>query len=243
MGDDPEPAEDERAVELSTISAIFPELVISPDRPFHASLEIAVAPAKAFPVVFPALSSSEPPNVLPAQIRPDVCEDGIEAKMSQTTASEVRYLSYLPPLRLEITLPDAYPSTLPPQVQLSSQSEWLPVQKLNELQGHARVLWENAGRNPVVYDYIDFLQQSAESGFGLAASDGTALEVGQHLEIKLLDYDSKMHRENFEKQTFDCGICLGELESLWAGNVTNAVRTQERSRMPPSRPMRACVLR
>lgn len=225
MDDDPEPAEDERAVELSTISAIFPELVLAPNQPFKVFLEIIVTPAKAFPVAFPALARSAPPSVLSAQPQSDVGGDGLKTNGPQTAALEIRHLSYLPPLQLEITLPDAYPSDLPPQIQLNSQSGWLPKGKLKELESYAYTLWENAGRSQVVYDYIDYLQQAAENGFGLVENDESILKVGQNLEIALFDYDSKMHRENFEKQTFDCGVCLGMSKSGWAGSITNSTRT------------------
>jgi E3 ubiquitin-protein ligase RNF14 len=59
----------------------------------------------------------------------------------------------------------------------------------------------------VVYGYIDFLQQEAENAFGFA--EGRNLEVPQDFKISLLDYDIKATQAAFEKETFDCGVCLG----------------------------------
>ena len=71
-------------------------------------------------------------------------------------------------------------------------------------------MWEEAGRSLVVYQFIDSLQQAAENAFGFAEG-GKVLEVSQDLKISLLDYDIKACQLAFDKETFDCGICLGKI--------------------------------
>jgi E3 ubiquitin-protein ligase RNF14 len=70
-------------------------------------------------------------------------------------------------------------------------------------------MWEDVGRSLVVYGFIDSLQQAAENAFGFAES-GKVLEASPELKISLLDYDIKARQQAFEKETFDCGICLGK---------------------------------
>jgi len=80
------------------------------------------------------------------------------------------------------------------------------AQTPRRLQGKGEEMWEEAGRSSVVYGYIDFLQQEAEHAFGFA--EGGNLEVPQDFKISLLDYDIKATQAAFEKETFDCGVCL-----------------------------------
>jgi E3 ubiquitin-protein ligase RNF14 len=68
-------------------------------------------------------------------------------------------------------------------------------------------MWEEFGHSQVVFAYIDHLQQSAENAFGMVA-DGETLEILQDYKISLLDYDVKATQAAFEKETFDCSVCL-----------------------------------
>src|SRR6266536_3136327 len=52
MDDESPSSDDDRAVELSTISAIYPELTLSPSILFSASLELPVVPASPLRVLF-----------------------------------------------------------------------------------------------------------------------------------------------------------------------------------------------
>ncbi|EMR71685.1 putative ring finger protein [Eutypa lata UCREL1] len=71
----------------------------------------------------------------------------------------------------------------------------------------AERLWEDIGRDQVVFAYIDDVQQSTDNVFGLVDGEGT-LEVAPEHKIAILDYDIKAKRKAFEKETFICGICL-----------------------------------
>jgi E3 ubiquitin-protein ligase RNF14 len=212
MDDGPDAAEDERATELATITAIFPELVTDPSDPFSASLDIPVTPAKPLPILFPPVPGGAQPATLLTPPSSDGSSDPATVKVAPVGPTvEIRYLSHLPPLLLNITLPPGYPANAPPIVELQSQSAWLPDTKLKELKDSAAELWGLNGCNQVVYDYIDSLQQAAEVGFDLVQKGGGALEISQDLELALLDFDLKAKRAKFEQETFDCGVCLGML--------------------------------
>ena len=205
---DPDTLDDERASELFTIQAIYPELVIDSQNPSAASLDIPVAPAKAFPVIFPPLGGGAPAHP-PTPPSSDGAESATTKPATGPGIPEIRYLSYLPPLNLHIILPDGYPELASPQVELTANPSWIPESKLKDLENTALELWKRGGQNQMVFDYIDSLQQAAEEGLNLVSKGGSALELGQELEIALLDFDLKAKRAKFEQETFECGVCLG----------------------------------
>ena len=193
--------EDERQVELDCIAAIFPEIAINPQDPFTASIELPVNPQNPVKVIFPASSDGVAPPTPP--------QSATENEPNAPLANNVEWqnLAYLPPLQLCIILPQGYPEEKPPKFELSTTPAWLSRTKLDELEASGEQMWEEADRSLIVYGYIDSLQQAAENAFGFA-EDGKILEVPQDYKISLLDYDIKATQAAFEKETFDCGVCL-----------------------------------
>ena len=251
MVEDEEASEDERAVELTTIAAIFPELIIDSADPFGASIELPVSPVIPLPIRFSPAPTSAPPAALPTP----PSSNGVPADESTAenavdrnalNADDVRLVSHLPPLLLHITLPQGYPTQHAPLLEVESESSWLPKYKLDELRNAGQTLWEEMGRDQVVFAYIDYLQQQAEDSFGLMEGDGNPLEISQELEISLLDFDSKAKRAKFEQETFECGVCLGWSSPVYPMRVRPtdvADRTEERCGLPSSTALLACFLR
>ncbi|KAK8152011.1 RWD domain-containing protein, partial [Phyllosticta citribraziliensis] len=201
--------QNEREEELSSITAIFPELAINPDDPFAASIDLPVAPLSPLAIAFPALDGTPPQN-LPTPPTSD--NEGATDKNGlpgRTAAREVHRLSYLPPLRLQIALPEGYPAEKPPHFTIEATANWVPEHVLRQLVDQGEALWEEYGRGQVVFAYIDFLQQAAEKSFGLVDDSAKdVLEMPAALEIELLDFDMQAKRRRFEQETFDCGVCL-----------------------------------
>lgn len=187
--------EDERQVELSSISAIFPEIVLDAQDAFKASIDLPVTPSIPLPVVFPESA------------------DGTLVATDRNVQPELRLethlLSHLPPLHLQITLPEGYPATRAPIFHLSTTPQWVFDTVLEQLASDGQRLWEEFGHDQVVFAYIDHLQQAAENTFGILDGKET-LEVSQDLKIALLDFDIQAKRAAFEKATFNCGVCLGK---------------------------------
>ncbi|EKD16369.1 RWD domain-containing protein [Drepanopeziza brunnea f. sp. 'multigermtubi' MB_m1] len=199
--------EDERQEELDCIAAIYPELLVDPQNPFCVSLSLPVHPTAPVKVLFPASSDGLLPTP-PLSTNSD--QEVVSAvSMGERPAKNVEShnLSYLPALQLRITLPEDYPEKVAPKFELSTSPAWLSRKHLDVLQEKGTELWEEFGRSSVVYGYIDFLQQEAENAFGFAEEGGN-LKVAQDLKISLLDYDIKATQAAFEKETFDCGVCL-----------------------------------
>lgn len=217
MADNIEESEDERTVELASLAAIYPELVVDDagSDPFYAAISIQVEPVEPLSIRFPSAHAAPPvgPHTPPhssmegvfqlAQL--EIGENGL----APTTNEEISRLSHLPALNLRFCLPEGYPTEKPPGICLESQYSWLPEQKLQELREAGRTLWEDLGRHNVVFSYIDHLREAAERGFDMALTDNQVLEISPDLKVALLDFDLKAKRAKFERETFECGICLG----------------------------------
>ncbi|MCJ1285501.1 translation termination inhibitor protein itt1 [Xylographa opegraphella] len=203
------PTEDQRATELTTNTYIFPELIIDTESCFSASIELPVNPAKPLVVVFVSDAEVATAVNLPIPPRSTVSSSEESGTIAVTVdALNIHHLSHLPPLALRLALPVGYPTEEAPVVHLESQSSWLPKYKLQELEASCRAIWEDIGRDQVVFTFIDHLQQAAEDGFGLDDGGTCALRLPAELEIPLLDYDLKAKRAKFEQETFECGVCL-----------------------------------
>jgi E3 ubiquitin-protein ligase RNF14 len=208
--------EEERGIELSSICAIFPELTISPDDPFTASIALPLSPDKPLAVIFPPLTEGALPTALPTppsshgfgQGNNEAAGDDARREVAGEALQDIHHLSHLPPLMLQIKLPEGYPANEPPILDLSTFPPWLPKETLFGLRDDGKRLWEELGRDQVIYAYIDHLQQAAERAFDLN-KENQPFEVAQDMKIALLDFDIRGKREEFERETFECGVCLG----------------------------------
>ncbi|GAB7327394.1 hypothetical protein MBLNU13_g11259t1 [Cladosporium sp. NU13] len=192
-------AYDEREEELSTIIAIYPELIAQGGN--LVSLDLPVTPSSPLLVRF---APQQPSNN-----GADANSNGTYAQTLATAYVEhdVR-LSHLPSLKAKIELPEGYPSEHPPVASLATDHDWLPTAKLRALEDQVKVLWEEYGRCQILYTYIDHLQQAAESGFDLDQSVEGCLTLLTTLEKPLVDFDKSTKLSVFNEGTYDCGICL-----------------------------------
>lgn len=214
MADDLEEGDDERAVELASLAAIYPELVIDALGldPFSATISIEVEPVVPFSIRFPSADGAPPvgPCTLPQSTAEGISQLEIrESGVHPPKKEDVTQLSHLPALNLKMSLPEGYPVEKPPVFHLTSQYSWLPERIWEELREAGYALWEELGRDQVVYSYIEYLREAAERGFDTAQADDQVLEISPGLKVSLLDFDLKAKRAKFERETFECGICLG----------------------------------
>lgn len=204
--------DDTRATELETLEAIYPE-VQYPDRtkdPFTFEIELPVQPASPVTVTFPAAATGNDVVLnLPGQPGTPAALNG---QQQQPGGDDSLNVSHLPSLRLRMTLRDGYPETHPPSVQISTDPQWLPRETLCRLEGDVATLWEDMGRDMVAFAYIDHVQRAADDVFGAITPEGT-LEVDPQHKLAVLDHDIKAKKAAFEKETFDCGVCLGMILS------------------------------
>jgi E3 ubiquitin-protein ligase RNF14 len=172
--------EDERVDELTTLQSIYPELAVDLSNPAAptALIELAVAPIDPLPIVF----------------QPE---------------SPIHRLSHLPPLLLEIILHEGYPAERAPTFHLATSPQWLPNAVLEQLEHAGRTLWEEYGGMPMLFAYISYLQERAETAFQDTDSlpDGV-LKLSETIKDAMLELNEQREKEVFQKQTFDCGVCL-----------------------------------
>ena len=190
--------EDPRDVELSTITAIYPELQLDENDPHKLSIELPVSLPKPVIVLFPTATEAAPPLTSSQQV---------DLATAVGAEGDSHALSYLPALQVEVTLPDGYPHSKPPGVSVSISPPWLSHETLRKLETDIVGLWEGIGRDQVIFTYIDYIQRGSEDVFGLVDNNGTLKVIPDH-KIALLDYDINAKRKAFEKETFECGICL-----------------------------------
>lgn len=183
---------DERDEELASIAAIYPELDLDAQDPHRASLEVDVIPSSPLRVSFCPSDPVADGEHDPSEVRP------------------WRVIQYFPPLRMEIALPAGYPDTVPPSARLTSRFDWLDPRTLARLQDKLRDLWEEYGQSQVVFAFIDFLQTEAERLFGLGdvAGAGNPLVLDSTIEDRLVGYNQQKARDEFNKGSYSCGICL-----------------------------------
>ncbi|KAF4556698.1 IBR domain-containing protein [Elsinoe fawcettii] len=173
--------DDEREEEITSLSSIFPEIVVNPDQPHTISLDIQVAPSEEVTVI------SEHVN-------------GVELD----TGFEASVVKHLPPLRLKATLLDGYPDNVFPRVQLEARPAWIGDKVLRDLENECRTLWEEYGRCQILYTYIDHVQQAAERFFDLPHT----ITVKRYLREELVEFSQVRDKEIFEGSSYDCGVCL-----------------------------------
>ncbi|VBB76068.1 Putative E3 ubiquitin-protein ligase RNF14 [Podospora comata] len=206
-------AETERDTELQTLEAIFPEIQTpNKDDPYTIALELPVTPSKPVIVYFPTASNDGPPpdptvGRAPNGVNPHAGPAIAGGRQQGEPQVDSHELAHLPSIRLELSFGPRYPQEEPPKVSISTNPPWLPSETIKKLQDDGPRLWEDMGRDMVGFSYIDHIQQAAEEIFGLVG-DGDALEVDPSHRIAILDYDIRARRAAFEKETFECGVCL-----------------------------------
>ncbi|KAH8712197.1 RING finger protein-like protein [Phaeosphaeriaceae sp. PMI808] len=116
---------------------------------------------------------------------------------------ETLRLPYLPCLHINILLPASYPAETSPSIRLSTTPPWLPSVVLQKLTDEAKSLWEEYGGGTILFSYISSLQEQAEATFGLHE-----LVLTSDMRNELVNYSKKLKQELFDKETFDCLVCL-----------------------------------
>ncbi|OAR00060.1 hypothetical protein LLEC1_06492 [Akanthomyces lecanii] len=194
-------SDDVRRTELEALEAIFPELrrPEGAESSFSFELEVPVQLAEPLTVTFPPAGNAVDED--------EALQRGTAAVAAPPQHLDSLKVSHLPPISILMNLPDGYPESCPPQVTLKTTPQWLRNNTLSRLEEDAPRLWEEMGRDMVAYTYIDHIQHGADDVFGTIGADGTLTVDSEH-KVAVLDYDIKAKKAAFEKETFECGVCL-----------------------------------
>ena len=185
-------AYDEREEELQAIIAIFPEFILQGAT--SASIDLPVTPSS------PLLVRFVPPH--------NASNDDDNSHENHAHVEHDVRLAHLPSLKVQIDLPEGYPSEQPPSAKVAKDHDWLPSTKINELEEKLSALWEEIGRCQTLFNYIDFLQQSIDQSFDFDQRPEGCLTLSTTLESQLVEFNKSVTLSTFNEGTFDCGICL-----------------------------------
>lgn len=124
---------------------------------------------------------------------------------TQMTEDEVQShtVSHLPAVRITFALADDYPAAEAPQINLQATPSWLPDTTIQEVEEIAKSLWEGYGRTAILFAYVSDVDSRIKTAFGLSN-----LQVTSEVLTQLLDFDRKAKKMQFDKGTYDCGVCL-----------------------------------
>ncbi|KAL0465678.1 RWD domain-containing protein [Neurospora intermedia] len=217
-----------RDTELSSLIAIYPEIQHPrSDDPYAMAIDVPVNPSKPVLVYFPAAADSNPDPRAQGNFQqngashingsasggPSNGTDRVggagsaEGAGAGAGALDRHEVAHLPPVHLEIIFGPGYPAEKPPVITISADPPWLSKDTIKRLEDDGPRLWEEMGRDMVGFTYIDHIQQAAENVFELVDEKGT-LEVDPQHRIAIMDYDIRARRAAFEKETFNCMVCL-----------------------------------
>ncbi|KAF8471980.1 RWD domain-containing protein [Kalaharituber pfeilii] len=119
-------------------------------------------------------------------------------------SNESRTISHFPPIQATFTLPPDYPCNAPPVVKL--ESVWVTESTISKIQSELLDLWRDT-KDQVLYAIIDHLVQAALRAFDQADS-GNPLVLPECLEADISSFNKKALKEEFNKGTYVCGVCL-----------------------------------
>lgn len=173
----------ERAEELETLLAIYPELKQDENDQYKVSLDLDIELDQPINLRF-------------------VSQDGNPAEERRAV------LTYLPLIKLSIILPQGYPSACSPEVSIQADPPWLPEAILSTLETMASDLWSSWGRIQIVYTYLDSLKDSAQTAFGLLPSPSSSITLDSSQYLPIMAYQARASKTRFDAQFFDCEVCL-----------------------------------
>lgn len=124
-------------------------------------------------------------------------------------------LRWLPPIVVRFFMPENYPSQ--ECVSVVIDCRWLLPGQRRRLELQLKQLWEDSGHEVVLFEFTRFLQDDLLDSFKLLSSDGQLTiwvdereQSTQMVWDALNAHEAKMVSEQFDRSTFDCGVCFEE---------------------------------
>ncbi|XP_070563152.1 E3 ubiquitin-protein ligase RNF14-like isoform X2 [Ptychodera flava] len=153
--------------------------------------------------------------------RPNLCRS-ISGRRWHSTFT----ISDLIPLQMNVSFPANYPESVPPIFTLSCY--WLDGGQLSALCRQLDAMWGEMPQQPIVFTWVDWLQNEMLSFLGLEKSvvltpymekdveilgliDPRALPVCCDLQqgiMEILRHNRTYEMEKFQKENHDCGVCF-----------------------------------
>ncbi|KAK3217227.1 hypothetical protein GRF29_1g2301522 [Pseudopithomyces chartarum] len=108
---------------------------------------------------------------------------------------------HLPAICTSFTLPNEYPDTQPPLVEV--KATWLSAPLVTELEFKAARLWKELEGTGILYSYIMEIEEAAEQKFGFEE-----MRVEDDFLTHLIEYDSTAKRKEFQRSSHECSVCI-----------------------------------
>lgn len=108
---------------------------------------------------------------------------------------------HLPAICTSFTLPNEYPDTQPPLVEV--KATWLSAPLVTELKIKAARLWKELEGTGILYSYIMEIEEAAEQKFGFEE-----MHVEDDFLTHLIEYDSTAKRKEFQRSSHECSVCI-----------------------------------
>lgn len=111
-------------------------------------------------------------------------------------------IEYLPPIRMEMVLPEGYPYDKAPIVELGNVESWLSEEVVGIVKGELYKLWEDF-RDVSIFNFIDYVKTQSEVGFGRSLR----MIVDEEIFGLLVSANVNGKEAEFNGETFMCDIC------------------------------------
>ncbi|KAJ2824101.1 E3 ubiquitin-protein ligase rnf14, partial [Coemansia erecta] len=150
------------------------------------------------------------------EVAADVCMQFTEMAHNDSTqlatGIDWQKVECLPPIRLDFTLPAAYPSDMPPQTSLSCC--WLSETALAAVQQELSDIWTAEQGMCVLGLFIDYIQHDLKPSSTIRICLGSdQLAAERHVAL-ILEYGNPKQKLCFESQAHMCPICMEEQSGL-----------------------------
>jgi E3 ubiquitin-protein ligase RNF14 len=113
------------------------------------------------------------------------------------------FIQHLPRLHITFGLPENYPDEAPPIVKLTTSPSFIPESVNADLEAVVSALWEQAGREDVLPDCVNHIEEVARDAFGFRK-----LTLTPELLPQLLECDRIAAKAEFDKKSYECSTCL-----------------------------------
>jgi len=123
-------------------------------------------------------------------------------------------LRWLPPVRIRFFLPDGYPSTVAPDINVDCR--WLLPAQRRRLELKAQQIWTQNGHEVTLFEFTQWIQDDLLPSFKLLSDHQLTLWADEHEQSvgmvwdSLLAHEQKMVSLEFDRSSFDCGVCFTE---------------------------------
>lgn len=192
--------DDDRRMELESIEAIFPNSTEIDYGTLTGLMQIPIQCDSKIDVRLISPSSTA--------VKPDVIKDA--------------RVKYIPSMKFSFRLNNQYP--FKKNLDFDVASDVLPIRTLQSIKNHLDGIWEEF-KDQILYYMIDYLTQECQEEVIDELKKELYSCTDQTIFEKIISYNKKKEKEEFEMQTFDCEICMNNKKGLVSTKIRECGHT------------------